>query len=158
MDTCINCGGIKRPGYGKYCSRYACSVIARGRERRARDRAAKGNPWHCVNCGYEKAIRQGDYCSDIECVRVMRLEYQKGYEGWYRHIPLDVRQDLLADPCVYCGGKAEEIDHIVPRSRGGTDETSNLAPACKRCNRSKRALTVEEWQRTFRWWRISQSA
>ena len=52
--------------------------------------------------------------------------------------------------CVYCGkrlafknyGKRDErggweIDHSVPKSRGGTDYLRNLVPACIDCNRQK---------------------
>lgn len=49
--------------------------------------------------------------------------------------------------CVYCG--CEEgpyhIDHILPSSRGGSDDVSNLALACAPCNISKRNRTPEEW-------------
>src|SRR5690606_25627049 len=43
--------------------------------------------------------------------------------------------------CVYCGAKNAplECDHVVPLSRGGTNERRNLATACRPCNRSKRA-------------------
>lgn len=39
-----------------------------------------------------------------------------------------------------------EVDHLIPISRGGNDERSNLAPACGPCNRSKRDLTPEEFR------------
>lgn len=39
-----------------------------------------------------------------------------------------------------------ELDHVFPRSRGGIDHPDNLAAACKRCNTSKGAKTVEEWK------------
>jgi 5-methylcytosine-specific restriction endonuclease McrA len=50
--------------------------------------------------------------------------------------------------CRYCGelGGRLECDHVVPVSRGGTNDTENLTTACFRCNRSKRAKLVEEWQ------------
>ena len=32
-----------------------------------------------------------------------------------------------------------EVDHIIPKARGGSDAMSNLAPACISCNRSKQA-------------------
>lgn len=42
------------------------------------------------------------------------------------------------DPCVYCGAKAEAVDHIIPVAKGGTGGWDNLAPVCTRCNSSKR--------------------
>ncbi len=50
--------------------------------------------------------------------------------------------------CVYCSssGKKLHCDHIVPISRGGTNDLSNLATACERCNTSKGARTLEEWR------------
>lgn len=45
--------------------------------------------------------------------------------------------------CVYCGAKAEEIDHVVPRSNGGTNSTYNLVAACRRCNEKKSNLSLK---------------
>lgn len=49
--------------------------------------------------------------------------------------------------CQYCGrrGVKLECDHVIPVSRGGGNDLSNLATACRDCNRSKQAKTVEEW-------------
>ena len=47
--------------------------------------------------------------------------------------------------CSYCGGKAEEIDHIIPRSNGGTNSTYNLTPACRSCNEKKSNLSLKEF-------------
>ena len=47
--------------------------------------------------------------------------------------------------CSYCGGKAEEIDHIIPRSNGGTNSTYNLTPACRSCNKKKSNLSLKEF-------------
>lgn len=46
---------------------------------------------------------------------------------------------LLADPCAYCGGTSEEVDHIVPVATGGDDDWTNLTGSCQSCNRSKQA-------------------
>ena len=47
--------------------------------------------------------------------------------------------------CSYCGGKAEEIDHIIPRAKGGTNSTYNLTPACRSCNEKKSSLSLKEF-------------
>lgn len=43
--------------------------------------------------------------------------------------------------CHYCGTPSSEvklqIDHVVPVSKGGSDDISNLVAACPRCNRAK---------------------
>ena len=46
--------------------------------------------------------------------------------------------------CAYCRGKATEVDHIYPFSKGGTDELENYAPACRTCNAMKSDLVLEE--------------
>ena len=45
--------------------------------------------------------------------------------------------------CVYCGAKAEEIDHVIPRSSGGTNSVHNLVASCKSCNKKKSNLTLK---------------
>ncbi len=54
--------------------------------------------------------------------------------------------------CAYCdtpgfgpAARRLNIDHITPRSKGGTDRISNLTLACVRCNRRKGARDVREF-------------
>jgi 5-methylcytosine-specific restriction endonuclease McrA len=47
--------------------------------------------------------------------------------------------EIGAHNCVYCGGPAEHIDHVVPLARGGAHAIGNLLPACAECNKSKGA-------------------
>lgn len=47
------------------------------------------------------------------------------------------------DKCVYCGAKAEEIDHVIPRSSGGTNSIYNLVASCRNCNQMKSNLTLK---------------
>lgn len=49
------------------------------------------------------------------------------------------------DRCAYCGKKGEEVEHLVPRSRGGTNRISNLVWSCRKCNEQKGASTLEEF-------------
>lgn len=50
--------------------------------------------------------------------------------------------------CLYCGGEFQDVhltrDHVVPRSRGGTDVWDNVVAACKRCNHHKGNRLLEE--------------
>lgn len=44
---------------------------------------------------------------------------------------------LMRDPCSYCGGPSDTVDHIVPRISDGEDDSGNLTGACASCNSSK---------------------
>lgn len=50
--------------------------------------------------------------------------------------------------CRYCAdeGGPFEVDHVLARSKGGTNELSNLVVACRACNRSKKDMDVEEYK------------
>ncbi len=46
--------------------------------------------------------------------------------------------------CQYCGAQAENIDHVVPRSRGGTHSWENVVACCRRCNTRKEDRLLDE--------------
>ncbi len=52
--------------------------------------------------------------------------------------------------CVGCGlhfpFNIMDVDHIVPKSRGGNDHPDNLQLLCSGCNRSKGSKTMAEWR------------
>lgn len=54
---------------------------------------------------------------------------------------------LASGPCVYCGNQATSVDHVRPLSQGGWEHESNLVPACKSCNSSKRDKFLTDWHR-----------
>lgn len=53
--------------------------------------------------------------------------------------------------CAYCGQhrnhKYMTISHIIPLSRGGTDDISNLRCVCKKCNGMKDNMLPSEFAR-----------
>lgn len=61
-------------------------------------------------------------------------------------VPLSRRAVFTRDgsTCVYCGGSATSIDHVVPRSRGGTHTWDNVVAACRRCNHTKADRSLAE--------------
>lgn len=55
---------------------------------------------------------------------------------------------LFDDACAYCGEEGDmQIEHVIPRARGGAHVIENIAPACCDCNYSKRDHPVDEWYR-----------
>lgn len=78
---------------------------------------------------------------------VIRLRYLVKVP-YHRRIALSRRAVFARDEqsCQYCGGFADSIDHILPRSRGGENIWENVAAACRPCNLRKRDRTPEEAQ------------
>jgi len=53
---------------------------------------------------------------------------------------------ILPRACCYCGSKENlSVDHIIPKSKGGTDFGENLIWSCKSCNSSKGSADMLEW-------------
>jgi 5-methylcytosine-specific restriction endonuclease McrA len=77
--------------------------------------------------------------------KISDAEYQQGELQGY-----EVREYLLEKwgrKCAYCGVKEVplEIEHIVPKSRGGSNRVSNLTIACRPCNQKKGNQTAAEF-------------
>ena len=76
---------------------------------------------------------------------IQSIEYQQGRLQGYL-----VREYVLSKwsrRCSYCGASnlPLQLEHIVPRSRGGSNRTSNLTLACEPCNVRKGNQTAEEF-------------
>jgi hypothetical protein len=69
-------------------------------------------------------------------------------DAWDRRTWLETSRRIFRRDkwtCVYCSsGDDLTVDHVVPRSRGGSNDDSNLATACRACNSRKNARTPEE--------------
>ena len=81
----------------------------------------------------------------IENPEISGVEYQHGELFGY-----EVREYLLEKydrTCQYCEAKdlPLEIEHIKPKSRGGSDRVSNLTLSCRKCNEKKGNKSVEEF-------------
>lgn len=59
---------------------------------------------------------------------------------------IQVLLDKWGRACVYCGATDVplEVEHIIPKSRGGSNRISNLTLACEPCNLKKGKRTAEE--------------
>jgi 5-methylcytosine-specific restriction endonuclease McrA len=68
-------------------------------------------------------------------------------------VPLSRRAVFARDGhrCQYCNRTAENIDHVVPRSRGGPHAWENVVASCRSCNaRKEDRLPVEAGLRLHR--------
>lgn len=69
---------------------------------------------------------------------VIRLRYYVKVPFRAR-LPLNRRNLLARDRgrCAYCANKADTVDHVIPRSRGGDHVWENVVAACRPCNATK---------------------
>jgi 5-methylcytosine-specific restriction endonuclease McrA len=81
----------------------------------------------------------------LEHPGISGVEYQQGELAGY-----EVREYLLEKwgrRCAYCSatGVPLQVEHLVPKARGGSSRVSNLTLACQSCNTAKGARTATEF-------------
>lgn len=105
-------------------------------------------------------VRRGSECGDPT-----RRRDQLCCE-WGERITDRLRETLLRRDdgafCAYCGLSGTglldpdenvwQIDHLIPRSKGGSDHYDNLVLACEFCNRSKRTLSAAQFVALMETW------
>ena len=82
---------------------------------------------------------------ELQNPEISGVEYQQGELMGY-----EIREYLLEKwgrKCAYCGktGLPLQVEHIVPKSRGGSNRASNLTLSCQECNREKGNRTAVEF-------------
>lgn len=70
--------------------------------------------------------------------RVLRLNHYVRVP-FRANVPLTRRAVFARDHgrCQYCGRPAENLDHVLPRSRGGPHAWDNVVACCRPCNAKK---------------------
>jgi 5-methylcytosine-specific restriction endonuclease McrA len=162
LKRCCKCGSVKaREDFHKDASRddglcrqckeckrsYARAWNARHPERKAESSKA----WYEANKARAHELALQWNCRNPEGRRAIQRRWRKRNPEWVlvnRRLSMRARRRrgeavpygvvLLRDPCSYCGTPAEQIDHIVPVSRGGSSDWDNLTAACGGCNQEKR--------------------
>jgi len=61
-------------------------------------------------------------------------------------VPLSRRAVFARDGgrCQYCGRTAENLDHVIPKSRGGLHSWENVVASCRGCNARKEDRLLSE--------------
>lgn len=80
-----------------------------------------------------------DLPSVVKLTRYVKVPYR-------RVVPVTRRAVFGRDgnKCQYCGGPAESLDHVTPRSRGGEHSWENVVACCRACNVRKGDRTPSE--------------
>jgi 5-methylcytosine-specific restriction endonuclease McrA len=83
--------------------------------------------------------------SVIRLVHFVRVPYRS-------RVPLSRRAVFARDGqrCQYCNRPAENIDHVIPRSRGGPHTWENVVASCRPCNARKENRLLHETDLTLR--------
>ncbi len=97
----------------------------------------------CPTCGKEFVKRTG---SQIYCSWECRINNPtRCYKNKFSKLLIE----KYGNTCSYCGCDLSKVkahvDHIIPRSLGGTDEIENLALSCYICNFAKSIHSVKDF-------------
>lgn len=83
--------------------------------------------------------------------RSLQGSYRKATDRTHT-LPIQKAREIVADPpvCPYCDKKIPyreiSIDHVEPRSKGGSSEPENLVYCDRRCNMAKGNLNGTEFK------------
>lgn len=88
---------------------------------------------------WSSVTRVVDVPSVVKLTRYIKVPYR-------RSAPVSRRAVFGRDGnrCQYCGGPAESIDHVLPRSKGGDHSWENVVACCRACNLRKADRTPRE--------------
>jgi 5-methylcytosine-specific restriction enzyme A len=81
----------------------------------------------CSLCGPMSSEREYDQARGTAAQRGYGARWQKLRRLYLRRYPV----------CVLCGRPATDVDHILPRRRGGSDHETNLQALCASCHARK---------------------
>jgi len=99
----------------------------------------------CVNRGdnYFECCEYKKYQRKQQAIAKRKRE-SNPYAKRREYIPVEIRHQVSAKykfKCKYCGRSVRHVkchvDHIIPLSRGGTNDIDNLCLACQDCNLRK---------------------
>lgn len=71
----------------------------------------------------------------IRLVKYVRIPFSSGFREYPKRKMIYKRDHYT---CQYCGSiKDLTIDHVIPKSKGGTNKWNNLVTCCRKCNLKK---------------------
>jgi hypothetical protein len=108
-----------------------------------------GDPWTTLRGGYNRLLARRTLMPLHPIIAVKgKWNNPRGQAA----VPPLTRRSLIRrdrNLCAYCGVHFDETelttDHIMPVSRGGQHNWTNVLAACRRCNHGKSDRTPEEW-------------
>ena len=101
----------------------------------------------CRHYGCKAVVSPPGYCQSHQIDKAgwgrtsTKTAHERGYGwGWSKLRKRILQRDQgLCQPCLHKSkvAVATEVDHITPKSMGGSDDPSNLQAICSRCHKLK---------------------
>lgn len=93
----------------------------------------------------ERVNFEADINDELDAYLKRTRMHNTNVKEWYSLRMKVFKRDKFT--CQYCGkiGGKLEADHIIPFSKGGGDELSNLVTSCRKCNRQKKDKSKDEF-------------
>ena len=106
------------------------------------------------NNSYKTTREYQKYCSRECRLEKQRREYISDGKKLKKESYLKLRFDILSRDnftCQYCGrtpsdGAKLHVDHIVPKSKSGSESIDNLITSCEECNLGKGATLLDKYK------------
>lgn len=159
---CLKCGTSDRYSNGR-CKKCRLGASSRWKKanpkkiRTSNARWAKNNPnkvnarkinWRSINAEKNRCIRANWAKNNPDKAIVYinnRRALKSGNGGRHTSEQWLTLLDSYHGLCVYCFNKATTRDHVIPLSKGGTNNIENVVPACRPCNDSKGKKSLFVW-------------
>jgi 5-methylcytosine-specific restriction endonuclease McrA len=148
------CGPCRDAG-----SKSNAEAYARRLGRAAREVKVRGPAEHGTSARYVAGCRCDDCRRAATAAAQERLKRRSfvpagKHRPWASEIVVDGRRLSVArlSDCWWCRAvPAEGFDHLTPRSRGGSHDSTNVVPSCNRCNTQKGTRTAGEYGEWLRY-------
>jgi 5-methylcytosine-specific restriction endonuclease McrA len=130
--------GLRKEYFRGYCLACDTAVVM---ARSADKRYTQYKRWAIKN--------HGTYAEFRRAMRATRRQQETAQPGDLSRSKQKVLR-AQATHCFYCAkeltARNRTIDHVIPLSRGGRHDTSNVVVACRSCNISKQDAMLSEWR------------
>jgi len=154
VANCLNCKNVfQLKRYWQKCCSYKCGYEYQNK-RLKQNRLANTNL--CYRCGKSLLHKRTNaiYCSQT----CKSMDHNFKHRNGSGRRTTTARRRLIIERdngiCYLCNKQIPfneiEIDHLIPRSRGGSSQPDNLSVSCMKCNRHKgNRIGLEQLKRLF---------
>lgn len=135
-------------GYRVYMAKYRTPEVNRAYartdyHRNQRQRLSESKRWRAQNPGIVRELARQWRANNPEATLALSRSYKarkRGAKGSHSGADIKALYVLQKGKCAHCGASISNgyhVDHVMPLSKGGSNDRLNLQLLCKKCNLSK---------------------